>query len=140
MRTMWIGSIIVAPVPYPIRGRPCKHRAAPASWRGLQRHIARIGSRARPVLGARVTEDGLPYDWVIWTRKGICPMAQPASTAAGSRLGNISKYVYGTTRLGDEDIPMADRVKEIARAAMDAGVWFHTSHQYGNALRVLRTA
>lgn len=51
----------------------------------------------------------------------------------------ISPYIYGTTRLGDESIPFADRVK-IARKAMDAGIWFHTSHTYGNALEVLRAA
>ncbi|HEX8324661.1 MAG TPA: aldo/keto reductase [Tepidisphaeraceae bacterium] len=60
------------------------------------------------------------------------------STPSGG-LTDLSKYVYGTTRLGDDKLPTADRVK-IARAAMDAGVWFHTSHQYGNALEVLRTA
>jgi predicted aldo/keto reductase-like oxidoreductase len=55
------------------------------------------------------------------------------------RLTDLSKYVYGTTRLGDAKIPFADRVK-IARSAMNAGIWFHTSHQYGNALEVLRAA
>jgi predicted aldo/keto reductase-like oxidoreductase len=55
------------------------------------------------------------------------------------RLGDISKFVYGTTRLGDDKIPFADRVK-MAHAAMDSGVWFHTSHQYGDALKVLRAA
>lgn len=54
-------------------------------------------------------------------------------------LTDISPYVYGTTRLGDENIPFNDRV-EIAKAAIDTGVWFHTSHQYGNALDVLRNA
>ena len=54
-------------------------------------------------------------------------------------LTNISPYVYGTTRLGDDKVPFADRVK-VARAAMDSGVWFHTSHTYGDALKVLRTA
>lgn len=54
-------------------------------------------------------------------------------------MENLSKYVYGTTRLGDESIPLKDRVK-IAREAMDAGVWFHTSTQYGNALEVLGKA
>ncbi|MBV9848315.1 MAG: hypothetical protein JO250_01375 [Armatimonadetes bacterium] len=62
-----------------------------------------------------------------------------SNTAAAERLSDMSKYTYGTTRLGDESIPFADRVK-IARAAMDAGVWFHTSHTYGNALQVLRAA
>jgi hypothetical protein len=61
------------------------------------------------------------------------------------QLNDLSSYVYGTTRLGDDKIPFEDRVL-IARAAMDAGVsspaagWFHTSHTYGDALHVLRTA
>ncbi len=54
-------------------------------------------------------------------------------------LTDLSPYIYGTTRLGDEHIPFDDRVS-IARAAMDAGVWFHTSHTYGDALKVLRVA
>jgi aryl-alcohol dehydrogenase-like predicted oxidoreductase len=54
-------------------------------------------------------------------------------------LSDLSPYVYGTTRLGDDQIPFGERVK-IARAAMDAGVWFHTSHTYGNALEILRAA
>jgi aryl-alcohol dehydrogenase-like predicted oxidoreductase len=51
----------------------------------------------------------------------------------------LSKYTYGTTRLGDENIPLADRIA-VARAAMDAGVWFHTSDQYGSAQSVLHEA
>ena len=54
-------------------------------------------------------------------------------------LNDLSSFVYGTTRLGDDKIPFTERVM-IARAAMDSGVWFHTSHTYGNALEVLRTA
>ncbi|MFT3893794.1 MAG: aldo/keto reductase [Anaerolineales bacterium] len=54
-------------------------------------------------------------------------------------LTDISSYVYGTTRLGDGNIPFEERV-QVARAAMDSGVWFHTSHTYGDALKVLRTA
>jgi len=54
-------------------------------------------------------------------------------------LTDISPYVYGTTKLGDDKIPFADRVK-MAHTAMDSGVWFHTSHAYGDALKVLRTA
>ncbi|HSL45870.1 MAG TPA: aldo/keto reductase [Anaerolineales bacterium] len=54
-------------------------------------------------------------------------------------LTDLSPYIFGTTRLGDDKIPFDDRVS-VARAAMDAGVWFHTSHQYGNALQVLRAA
>jgi predicted aldo/keto reductase-like oxidoreductase len=55
------------------------------------------------------------------------------------RLDDLSKYIYGTTRLGDDKIPFEDRVK-MAHAAMNSGVWFHTSHQYGDALKVLRAA
>lgn len=54
-------------------------------------------------------------------------------------LTDISPYVYGTTRLGDVNIPFDDRV-EMAKAAIDTGVWFHTSHMYGNAQEVLRNA
>jgi predicted aldo/keto reductase-like oxidoreductase len=50
-----------------------------------------------------------------------------------------SNFIYGTTRLGDSSILFDDRVN-IARAAMKTGVWFHTSHTYGDALQVLRTA
>ena len=56
-----------------------------------------------------------------------------------TRLSDLSPYIYGTTRLGDDKIAFDDRVA-IARAAMDAGVWFHTSHTYGDALKVLRAA
>lgn len=54
-------------------------------------------------------------------------------------LTDLSKYVYGTTRLGDDKIQFSDRVA-IAHAAIETGVWFHTSHQYGDALKVLRAA
>jgi aryl-alcohol dehydrogenase-like predicted oxidoreductase len=54
-------------------------------------------------------------------------------------LSDLSKYIYGTTRLGDESVPRADRIA-VARAAMDAGVWFHTSDQYGSAQAVLHDA
>jgi len=54
-------------------------------------------------------------------------------------LTDITPYVYGTTRLGDDKIPFEDRV-EMAKAAIDTGVWFHTSHWYGDALQVLRRA
>ncbi len=56
-----------------------------------------------------------------------------------TQLSDLSPYIYGTTRLGDERIAFDDRVT-IARAAMEAGVWFHTSHTYGDALKVLRAA
>lgn len=54
-------------------------------------------------------------------------------------LTDLTPYIFGTTRLGDDKLPFEDRVS-VARAAMDAGVWFHTSHHYGNALQVLRAA
>jgi predicted aldo/keto reductase-like oxidoreductase len=54
-------------------------------------------------------------------------------------LTDLSPYIYGTTRLGDEKVPFDDRVS-IARAAMEGVNWFHTSHTYGDALKVLRTA
>jgi len=54
-------------------------------------------------------------------------------------IKEISPYVYGTTRLGDDKIAFDNRVK-MARIAMDSGVWFHTSHAYGDAVQVLRTA
>lgn len=54
-------------------------------------------------------------------------------------LADLTPFVYGTTRLGDDKIPFSDRVN-IALMAMEAGVWFHTSHQYNDALKVLRAA
>jgi aryl-alcohol dehydrogenase-like predicted oxidoreductase len=54
-------------------------------------------------------------------------------------LSDVSPYIYGTTRLGDSALAFEERVR-MARAAMDTGVWFHASHQYGNALEVLRAA
>jgi aryl-alcohol dehydrogenase-like predicted oxidoreductase len=56
-----------------------------------------------------------------------------------SALNGITPYIYGTTRLGDESIPRERRLA-VARAAMDAGVWFHTSRGYGDALEVLHEA
>jgi aryl-alcohol dehydrogenase-like predicted oxidoreductase len=66
-------------------------------------------------------------------------MLQTNSTAKSALLADLPPYIYGTTRLGDDQIPFDDRVR-MARAAMDAGIWFHTSHTYGNALEVLRAA
>jgi hypothetical protein len=56
-----------------------------------------------------------------------------------SALSGITPYIYGTTRLGDASLPRADRLK-VAHAAMQAGVWFHTSRMYGDALEVLGEA
>ncbi len=66
-------------------------------------------------------------------------MLQTNSTAKSALLADLPPYIYGTTRLGDSQIPFDDRVR-MARVAMDAGIWFHTSHTYGNALEVLRAA
>ncbi|MDR3651639.1 MAG: hypothetical protein P4L34_01555 [Paludibacter sp.] len=60
-------------------------------------------------------------------------------TTNSTLLTDLPPYIYGTTRLGDDRIPFADRVK-MAHVAMDSGVWFHTSNQYNDALRVLRVA
>jgi hypothetical protein len=49
---------------------------------------------------------------------------------------DLTRYVYGTTRLGDESIPFEER-KSILREAVNAGLWIHTSHQYGDALTVI---
>jgi aryl-alcohol dehydrogenase-like predicted oxidoreductase len=64
-------------------------------------------------------------------------MTSTPASAKSTLLSDLSPYIYGTTRLGDDKIPFAERLK-IARAAVDSGVWFHTSHTYGNALEVLR--
>jgi aryl-alcohol dehydrogenase-like predicted oxidoreductase len=66
-------------------------------------------------------------------------MFSDSAAHKSEHLNDLSKYVYGTTRLGDDKIPFEERVR-IARTAADAGVWFHTSHTYGNALQVLRAA
>lgn len=60
-------------------------------------------------------------------------------TTKNELLTDISPYVFGTTQMGNGQHPFDERVK-VARAAMGAGVWFHTSHTYGDALQVLRTA
>ena len=65
------------------------------------------------------------------------PDTQPADKS--QLLTDLPPYIYGTTRLGDQNLPFEDRVK-VARAAMDGTSWFHTSHAYGNALEVLRAA
>src|SRR5215216_4099971 len=61
------------------------------------------------------------------------------SSSKSLLLTDLSSYIYGTTRLGDDKIPFDERVKT-ARAAMNANIWFHTSRAYGNALEVLRAA
>ena len=66
-------------------------------------------------------------------------MNTASATSLPFGITGLSNYVYGTTRLGDTALPVADRIA-IARAAMDSGVWFHTSRQYGEALEVLGRA
>jgi hypothetical protein len=63
----------------------------------------------------------------------------PKSSPSNHLLSDLSPYIYGTTRLGDAAIAFGERVR-VARAAMEHGVWFHASHQYGDALSVLRAA
>ena len=61
-------------------------------------------------------------------------MAQtPGFTTAPTR------FIYGTTRLGDTKIPFVDRVG-MAIKAIEAGLWLHTSDQYGEALSVIKEA
>jgi predicted aldo/keto reductase-like oxidoreductase len=56
-----------------------------------------------------------------------------------SALTGITPFIFGTTRLGDESLAREERLK-VAKAAMDSGVWFHTSRMYGDALEVLGQA
>ncbi|HEY9525947.1 MAG TPA: hypothetical protein VIR02_02630, partial [Anaerolineales bacterium] len=66
-------------------------------------------------------------------------MTNPQPVDRSQLLTDLPAYIYGTTRLGDQNLPFEDRV-QVARAAMDGTTWFHTSHHYGNALEVLRAA
>jgi aryl-alcohol dehydrogenase-like predicted oxidoreductase len=66
-------------------------------------------------------------------------MSNTQTSATSQLLTDLSPYIYGTTRLGDDKIPFEERVR-VARAAMEEVNWFHTSHTYGNALQVLRAA
>ena len=66
-------------------------------------------------------------------------MSNKQSSGKSQVLSDLPPYVYGTTRLGDEKIPFDERVR-VARAAMQGVDWFHTSHTYGDALKVLRAA
>jgi len=63
----------------------------------------------------------------------MSPSHSSPSAAAGLSL---TRFVYGTTRLGDSKIAAGDRIA-IAKAAMESGVCFHTSRQYGDALEIL---
>jgi len=66
-------------------------------------------------------------------------MMNGQSAGKSELLSDLPPYVYGTTRLGDQNLPFEERVR-VARAAMEGTTWFHTSHTYGNALEVLRAA
>jgi aryl-alcohol dehydrogenase-like predicted oxidoreductase len=66
-------------------------------------------------------------------------MTNPQPADKPPLLTDLPPYIYGTTRLGDQNIPFEDRV-QMARAAMEGTTWFHTSHTYGDALQVLRAA
>lgn len=67
------------------------------------------------------------------------PRAASRPFPSSGRLAELTPFVYGTTRLGDAALPFAERVA-MARRAMDAGVWVHTSAAYGDALAVLGAA
>ena len=66
-------------------------------------------------------------------------MTQRHIASKSDLLTDLSPYIYGTTRLGDDKISFEERV-HVARAAMQGTSWFHTSHHYGNALDVLQAA
>lgn len=53
------------------------------------------------------------------------------------KFGDISKYIFGTGRLGDENLPFAEQVR-MARTTMEAGVWFHTS-QVSQSYSILKS-
>ncbi|MFJ6001712.1 aldo/keto reductase [Arthrobacter sp. NPDC092385] len=54
-------------------------------------------------------------------------------------LADLPPYIYGTTRLGHDDVPREQQAS-MARTAIDAGLWLHTSRQYDHALEVLGAA
>jgi aryl-alcohol dehydrogenase-like predicted oxidoreductase len=54
-------------------------------------------------------------------------------------LADLPPYIYGTTRLGHDDVPREQQAA-MARTAIDAGLWLHTSRQYDHALEVLGAA
>ena len=60
-------------------------------------------------------------------------------SASDNLLQDLTPYIYGTTRLGDEQLSNEHRIF-IALEAMNSGVWFHASEQYGNTLEILGEA
>ncbi len=51
----------------------------------------------------------------------------------------FSPFIFGTTRLGHSDVSKSQAIA-VAEAAMDSGIWFHTSRQYDHALEILGAA
>ena len=51
-------------------------------------------------------------------------------------LSDLPSFVYGTTRLGGDDVPREQQLA-MARSAVEQGLWMHTSRQYDHALEVL---
>ena len=66
-------------------------------------------------------------------------MTSASPVESSALLTDLSPFIYGTTRLGNDQVQFEKRV-QLARVGMDAGVWFHTSHTYNSALNVLRKA
>jgi aryl-alcohol dehydrogenase-like predicted oxidoreductase len=54
-------------------------------------------------------------------------------------LTDLPAFIFGTTRLGHDDVPR-ERQSAMAHRALDAGLWMHTSRQYDHALEVLGEA
>ena len=54
-------------------------------------------------------------------------------------LSDLPPFIYGTTRLGDDDVPREQQLA-MARSALEQGLWMHTSRQYHHALEVLGEA
>lgn len=61
------------------------------------------------------------------------------NTGPDARLTDLPAYIFGTTRLGGDDVAR-DQQAATARAALEWGLWLHTSRQYGHALEVLGDA
>jgi len=54
-----------------------------------------------------------------------------------NRLPQLSTFTFGTAEIRD---PANPEHLKVARAAMDAGVWFHSAREYGNVYEVLKIA
>jgi hypothetical protein len=62
---------------------------------------------------AQVTDSEAPPSNAREEKK---PAMTATPDAAASPLSDLSKYTYGTTRLGDGSLPFAERVKIVRRA------------------------